>query len=245
MSTNTSIRNKNITLKIRVLILFMAGFTLCSGSIRAQVQGLQLNYFNLPDTVYMQSLVPVDFSITNTADTNLLGNLKINFLNETLNNVEVPLGGFEAVQFFAPQQERTFTTFVPVEPQYFIEGGNTVVIWPSFIGQPIPAVDSIRINVFVGDINGIAGNPPSLINDYYIQNPVSDLLLIKSRNQSSLPELISIYDASGKLLTQGKLSADGTMDISNLPNGLLIIRAVMNDNSSGYFKIIKSLEHNR
>ncbi len=220
--------------------MVLLGFTIQSSTLRAQVQGLQLNYFNLPDTIYFQSLVPVDFSITNTTDSNLLGNLKINFLNETLNNVEAPLGGFEAIQFFAPLQERSFTTFIPVEPEYFIEGGNTVVIWPSFVGQPIPAVDSIRITVFVGEVNGVSGNPPSLLNFFHIQNPVLNRIFFKPKHGTAIPEFVTIFDASGRVLLQAVPSADGSIDVSQLPDGILFIQAQLENDISGYFKLIKT-----
>ena len=224
----------------KALLMLLLGLNLQLGSLQAQVQGLQLNYFNIPDTIYFQSLVPVDFSITNTTDSNLLGNLKINFLNETFNNVEAPLGGFEAVQFFAPQQDRSFTTFIPVEPQYFIEGGNTVVIWPSFVGQPIPAVDSIRVNIFVGEVNGVSGNPPSLLNFYYIQNPVLNKIFFKPKQGTAIPAFVSIFDASGRVLIQAAPNADGSIDVSQLPDGILFIQAQLENDITGYFKLIKA-----
>lgn len=229
--------------KITWLKGLMCSFIVCIFSItnlNAQAQGLLLNYFEIPDTIYFESLVPVDFSITNTTNSNILGNLKINFRNETLNHVEAPLGGFEAVQFFAPEQEREFTTFIPVEPQYFIEGGNTVVIWPSFVGQPIPAIDSIRVVVFVRAINGTTSNPPSLSEEFIIPNPASKYLEFIPKNGAQLPKEISIFSATGKLMLSVKADNQSLFNISQLPAGIYFIRARMSNEKIGYFKFLKN-----
>lgn len=231
------------TSKITWLKGLMGSFVFCIFSIsnlNAQVQGLLLNYFEIPDTIYLESLVPVDFSISNTTSSNILGNLKINFRNETLNNIEAPLGGFEAVQFFAPNQEREFTTFIPVEPEYFIEGGNTVVIWPSFVGQSIPAVDSIRVVVFVGAVNGTTSNPPSLSEEFVIPNPVSNYLEFIPKNGAQTPKEVTLFSVTGKLMLSAQAENQGIFNISQLPAGIYFIRARMSNDKIGYFKFLKN-----
>jgi hypothetical protein len=201
--------------------------------------GLVLNYFNIPDTLFLNTSVPVNFSITNNTSVNLLGNLQINFLNETLNNVEAPLGGFEAVQFFAPFQEREFNTLIPVEPQYFIEGGNTVVIWPSFVGQPVEAEDSIRVTVYVTQSNGVTSNPPSLSDYYLIQNPVGRVLNILPKNNAVLPKTLSFYDSSGRFILERTLNNSSFIEISDLPDGIIFVKALLPDGRTGNFKLVK------
>lgn len=201
-------------------------------------QGLLISNFVMPDTVYMNSSVPVQFSITNAQDTSILGNLQLFFRNETFNNVVGPLGGFEAVQFFAPMQERNFATLMPIEPQYFLEGGNTVVIWPSMAGQEIPN-DSIRKEVFVYFVNNVAGTNSLLNRDYIIPNPVSDKLIIKPRNKAEMPNSIAIYDQSGRLILEQKLESSGIMDISMVPAGLFMVKLSLSDGKSHVTRMVK------
>lgn len=204
----------------------------------ANAQGLLISNFVMPDTVYMNSSVPVQFSITNAQDTSILGNLQLFFRNETFNNVEGPLGGFEAVQFFAPMQERNFATFMPIEPQYFIEGGNTVVIWPSLAGQDIPN-DSIRKEVFVYFVNSVPDANSALNRDYIIPNPVSDKLIIKPRNKAEMPKTITIYDQSGRLVLEKNLESSGIMDISMVPVGLFMVKLSFSDGKSQVTRMVK------
>ncbi|MCB0820305.1 MAG: hypothetical protein KDC13_06750 [Bacteroidetes bacterium] len=218
-----------------VLLVFSGGLS----NLKAQ-GGLVLNYFNIPDTLYFDTSVPVDFSITNNTDSSLLGNLQINFLNETFNNVQAPLGGFEAVQFFAPFQEREFSTLIPVEPQYFLEGGNTVVIWPSFVGQPVQAEDSIRVTVIVTQSNGVTSNPPSLSEHYFIPNPLrNNQLSITPKNGAALPEKLMFYDISGKFLLEKQTSGNSWVEVGELPDGVLFIRALLPDGRTGMLKLVK------
>jgi hypothetical protein len=201
-------------------------------------QGLLISNFVMPDTVYMNSSVPVQFSITNAQDTSILGNLQLFFRNETFNNVEGTLGGFEAVQFFAPMQERNFATFMPIEPQYFLEGGNTVVIWPSMAGQEIPN-DSLRKEVFVYFASSVEGENALLSRDYIIPNPVSDKLIIKPRNKAEMPKSIAIYDQSGRLILENHLESSGIMDISMVPAGIIMVKLGLSDGKSHITKMVK------
>lgn len=226
-----------ISIRAAALVLLVVSGGL--SNLKAQ-GGLVLNYFNIPDTLYFDTSVPVDFSITNNTDSSLLGNLQINFLNETFNNVQAPLGGFEAVQFFAPFQEREFSTLIPVEPQYFIEGGNTVVIWPSFVGQPVQAEDSIRVTVIVTQSNGVTSNPPSLSEFYFIPNPLrNNQLSITPKNGAVLPEKLMFYDISGKFLLEKQTNGSSWIEVGELPDGVLFIQALLPDGQTGMLKLVK------
>ncbi len=236
-----SFKTRQVSCSQAFRLFALTALLILAGSSRVLLAqgGLVLNYFNIPDTLYLNTSVPVNFSITNNTDTNLLGNLQINFRNETFNNVEAPLGGFEAVQFFAPYQEREFNTLIPVEPQYFIEGGNTVVIWPSFVGQPLQAEDSIRVTVYVTQSNGVTSNPPALSEYYFIQNPVSDFLNIVPKSGLALPTQIAFYDLGGKLIAEKLLHNSGFVDIGDLPSGVLFVKAQLPDGRIGMLKLIK------
>ena len=217
-------------------LIFALALLGCVNSVNAQ--GLLISNFIMPDTVYMNSSVPVQFTITNAQDTSILGNLQLFFRNETFNNVEGPLGGFEAVQFFAPMQDRNFATFMPIEPQYFLEGGNTVVIWPSLAGQEIPN-DSIRKEVYVYFVNNVAGANSLLSRDYIIPNPVSDKLIIKPKNKAEMPKSIAIYDQSGRLVLEKNLESSGIMDISMVPVGIFMVKLSLSDGKSHVTKMVK------
>jgi hypothetical protein len=204
----------------------------------AHAQGLHISNFVMPDTLYLNSSVPVQFSITNTLDSSILGNLQLNFRNETFNNVEAPLGGFEAVQFFAAFQERNFSTLIPVEPQYFLEGGNTVVIWPSMAGQEITS-DSIRRDVYVYYVNNVASANSVLSRNYIIPNPVTNKLVVTPRNNASKPESVEILDISGKSVLQARFDANGAVNVSELPNGLYNAIIRLSDGNSHVNRMVK------
>lgn len=219
-------------------LMLLIGFAITPAISNAQ-GGLLLTNFNIPDTIYLNSTVPVNFNITNTLDSAILGNLKINFLNETFNNVEAPLGGFEAVQYFSAGQERDFTTLIPVEPQYFLEGGNTVVIWPSFVGQEIPAVDSVRITVFVAQSNGISGISPIPLRDYILPNPVQSQLSIIPRNGALLPASIRIFDLSGRFLLGSNNLQSGVISVDLLKDGIYLLELHTKDGKVQTGRFIK------
>ena len=202
-------------------------------------QSISISNFSMPDTVFQNSVASVQFTIQNTSDTlNILGNLKLNFRNETLNNQTEPLGGFDALQFIAPLQTRTFNTIIPITPQYFLEGGNTVVIWPSFVGQPVAADDSIRFNIFIENLiglNSVQGN--SL---FIIQNPVGNKLQIHSIGKVKLPKQICIRDLQGKSLLNIEQSISEDIDMSGIAPGIYFLEMLLEDGRSITQRIIRS-----
>ena len=202
-------------------------------------QSISISNFNMPDTVYQNSIADVQFTIQNTSDTlNILGNLKLNFRNETLNNQTEPLGGFDALQFIAPFQTRAFNTIIPITPQYFLEGGNTVVIWPSFVGQPVAAEDSIRFNIFVENsigFNSVLGNA-----SYFIQNPVGNKLQIHSMGKAKLPKQICIRDIQGKSLLNIERYNSEEIDMSGIAPGIYFLEMLLEDGRSITQRIIRS-----
>jgi hypothetical protein len=204
----------------------------------AHAQGLQISNFVMPDTLYLNSSVPVSFSITNTLDSSILGNLQLNFRNETFNNVEAPLGGFEAVQFFAAFQERNFSTLIPVGPQYFLEGGNTVVIWPSMAGQEITS-DSVRRDVYVYFVNNVTSAQSLLNRNYIIPNPIANKLVVTPRNNASMPQSVELFDLSGRSVLNATFDANGAVDVSILPDGSYNAIIRLSDGKSHVNRMIK------
>jgi hypothetical protein len=202
-------------------------------------QSISISNFNMPDTVYQNSAADVQFTIQNTSDSlNILGNLKLNFRNETLNNQSEALGGFNAIQFIAPLQTRTFNTIVPITPQYFLEGGNTVVIWPSFVGQPVAAEDSIRFNIFVENLIGF--NSVQGSSSFIIQNPVGNKLQIHSIGKTKLPKQICIRDLQGKSIMNIEHYNSEDIDMSGIAPGIYFLEMLLEDGRSITQRIIRS-----
>ena len=202
-------------------------------------QSISISNFNMPDTVYQNSVADVQFTIQNTSDSlNILGNLKLNFRNETLNNQTEPLGGFNAIQFIAPLQTRTFNTIVPITPQYFLEGGNTVVIWPSFVGQPVAADDSIRFNIYIENLigfNSVQGN-----SSFIIQNPVGNKLHIQVMGKAKLPKQICIRDLQGKSLLNIEHYNSEDIDMYGIAPGIYFLEMLLEDGRSITQRIIRT-----
>jgi hypothetical protein len=202
-------------------------------------QSISISNFNMPDTVYQNSVADVQFTIQNLSDSlNILGNLKLNFRNETLNNQTEPLGGFDALQFIAPFQTRAFNTIIPITPQYFLEGGNTVVIWPSFVGQPVAAEDSVRFNIFVENLigfNSVLGS-----SSYIIQNPVGNKLQIYTVGKAKLPKQICIRDLQGKSLLNIEQFNSEDIDMLGIAPGIYFLELHLEDGRSITQRIIRS-----
>lgn len=193
-------------------------------------QSISISNFNMTDTVYQNSVTNVQFTIQNTSDSiNILGNLKLNFKNETLFNQTEPLGGFDALQFIAPFQTRTFNTSIPITPQFFLEGGNTVVIWPSFVGQPVAAEDSVRFNVFVFNSNGFNSINENQTSAYSIQNPTGNTLYIRALGNSTLPKQICLRNLQGISLLIAELHDNEQIDLSNIAPGIYILDLLLDD----------------
>ncbi len=202
-------------------------------------QSISISNFNMPDTVYQNSVADVQFTIQNTSDSlNILGNLKLNFRNETFNNQTEPLGSFDAMQFIAPFQTRAFITIIPITPQYFLEGGNTVVIWPSFVGQPVAAEDSIRFNIFVE--NSIGFNSVQANAEYIIQNPVGNKLHLHAIGSAKLPKHICIRDLQGKTLLNIENYISEDIDMSGIAPGIYFLELHLEDGRSTTQRIIRS-----
>ncbi len=192
-------------------------------------QSVSIGNFFMPDTVNQNSISDVNFNIRNSSDSiSILGNMKLNFLNETTGTI-APLGGFSAIQFFAPQQERSFNIVIDITPQYFLEGGNTVVIWPSFVGQPIQAEDSIRFNVYVNTINGVENGKNQLASAYLIPNPMKDELSIQTIGQAKMPESIVVRELSGRTILNQQLNNSGKVDFKLVPAGIYILEMKLSD----------------
>jgi hypothetical protein len=213
---------KILLLKRKLLLLNIGAF-ICLASIipsAVSAQKLSLKNLQIPDTVVMGSQVTCKFRILNDDQKSQLGNLRLWFSNQELNNLAAPLGYFNSSQFFAPQQEREFEVTIPILPEMFIGGGNTVVIWPSFINIPAVISDSSTIEIFVLESNSIAAADPIQQSIQAIPNPVGDAIMLNNSSVGSNPISMNIRDLTGRILQS---SSQSWMDISWLPSGIYLL----------------------
>ncbi len=100
-----------------------------------------------------------------------------------------------------------------VDPLKFMDGGNTVVIWPEAAGYT--TTDTIYKYVFVIEFNDLEELSDYLLDIY--PNPVHDLIFI--RTDLAL-ESVRILDLSGKEVLHTK---NKTIDLSSLPSAIYLI----------------------
>jgi hypothetical protein len=207
-----------------------------SSKLGAQTLGIDIN--SLPDTVILNSYFEADLTVHNLSTDAQLGNLQIWFLNSSNNSIAAPLGGFNANQYFAAEQPRNFNITVPVTEDFFRLGGNTVVIWPSFVGQPILG-DSTLKEIYVLDPNSI--QKPSQNQLYLFPNPAGSVLSVKATTNATIPEMIIIRDLSGRILLRTAYNEnDGSLNIDKLAAGIYILELQLPEGKSFVQRIIKS-----
>jgi hypothetical protein len=235
---------KTVEKKINFLMKYVL-FSLLSlcFTISGKAQSISISNFAMPDTVTLNFSTDVFFQVKNTSDSlNILGNLKLNFLNETTGGPAVPLGGFDAMQFFAPQQERAFEVVIDITPQYFLEGGNTIVIWPSFAAQQIESQDSIRFNLYVNHINGIDQDKNQGESAYLIPNPVKGELFILPVGKAELPESITVRSLNGQILLNQRLNGSGKVDMLKVAPGVYILEMSLTNGERITQRIVRIAE---
>lgn len=197
---------------------------------------LSLVSVELPDTVAMNDQISVQFSVKNQGAESRLGNLQLEFLNSTNDSVTSPLGVYEnTLQFFAPQQTRDFTVDIEITPSFFVEGGNTVVIWPSMVTDPeLPAEPILKSIYVLGSTGGLA-----LVRkeEVTILNPVYDLLTFVDASGRTIEGNVLIYSASGHLIGRHKLD-EGRTELPALPVGMYYAILMREGKLVQYFRFI-------
>jgi hypothetical protein len=179
-----------------LLIFLLACFPL-------RAQKLRIQNISIPDSVLLGSNITAGFTIAYDDSVSLLGDMRIWFGNPELGDQFAPLGFFSSRQFFAPGQQRDFEITIPIRPDLFKGGGNTVVIWPSFIDKPEIGADSTFLDIFVVNPNSSTGIESIARQLKIIHLPYSDLLEVQ--RTAMLPELASLilFDGCGRILKQG------------------------------------------
>jgi len=227
----------NLNVTTGIIVFFLLSTLVNSEKLHSQTLGIEIN--ELPDTVLINSNFEASFTIHNLSADAQLGNLQIWFLNESNDSIAAPLGGFNVNQFFAAEQPRTFNLIIPVSPNFFRQGGNTVVIWPSFVGQPIIG-DSTLKEIYVLDPNNIK-KPLDNGQMYFFPNPAGAALSVKASAKAAIPEKIIIRDLSGRILMQCAYNEnEGNLNIENLAAGIYLLELQLPEGKNFIQRIVKS-----
>jgi hypothetical protein len=219
------------------LVVFTVMFSI-GNSTKLNGQDLSIEINTIPDTVLLGSFFEADLTVHNLSAESQLGNLQIWFLNQSKDSITAPLGGFNVNQYFAAEQARNFNVAIPATEDFFRLGGNTVVIWPSFVGQPIQG-DSILKEIYVLDPNSV---PKSGMNQlYFFPNPAGSVLSVKASKNAAIPKMIIIRDLSGRVLLNAPyLENEGSMNIEKLSAGIYILELELPEGKNFVQRIVKS-----
>ncbi len=192
--------NRRIKKGINGLFLSLCLFMSMHGNAQ-----LALESYNLPDTLTLFSQISLQFSVKNIGAGSRVGNLQLMFRNASNDSIVVPLGGFtNTLQFFAPQQTRGFEVPIDITPDFFIEGGNTVVIWPSMAADPSEVNSNVVDTVYILGLNSASPLAQKADELKLIENPVNGQLVFNIAPPAGSE--ITILDASGRILQQSPLN---------------------------------------
>ncbi len=232
----------NATSKVRKLCIAATVFVFMLLAPKEGIaQGLIIQSVSTPDTLYYGTSFTFNATVWNDNDSSDQGNLQFWFLNETNDSLKVALGGFHnTLQFFAPQQVRTFQVQIPVTPDFFLEGGNTVVIWPSMVGETLDPQSPFLAEVYVLNPNGSLQLENVSPGKFRIDNPTGNELVIRSAPNSKMPKQLHVLDLSGRLLKSSDSNAPNMGNISWLSPGIYLVVLRFEDGQVFSQKIIKS-----
>jgi hypothetical protein len=207
---------KTYPLKRLFIILVLTGFVLPLNAQKLRIVSVQL-----PDSAILGTSITASLRIENQDSSSRLGNLRIWFQNQDISGIVAPVGISDSRQYFAPGQQREFLITVPVKPGIFKGGGNTVVIWPSFLDLPEVGSDTTRIEIFVLDPNSVAGITKLSKQIRILHLPMSAILEVQNDDVTQAPEQLALYGVSGELLHQANGSR---LDLTGLGRGIYILQ---------------------
>jgi hypothetical protein len=162
--------------KITFLWIIAVSCLLTCQGLNAQ-DSLSIESFSIPDTVEFNESIQVSFTVLNQSPASRTGNLRFFLRNESNNDTLAQLSNFTALQFFAPFQPRTFQFPIEINDAIFRLGGNTVVIWPSFVGNP-DGQNGIEKEIYVRDINEVQSIKKLKENLQIYPNPFTNQITI-------------------------------------------------------------------
>lgn len=175
----------------------------------------------LADTVIKSSNITYGVTVLNTGTQPFTGNFKV-MIAVLDTSLMFPVQ-FDSVTVTTNSMLAGDSVLVTithnVDPLYFMDGNNTVVIWPAANGYQ--TTDTIFKDVFVIDFQEIDEFADNQLIIY--PNPTSDYLYIKT---NSTLEKVRILNLEGKEIF---VSDQPLIDLSNYENGLYFIELKTED----------------
>lgn len=180
--------------------LFSCLFIIIITGLRAQSLGFA-SYATpgLADTVLKSSTITYGVTVKSTGLLPVTGNYSVyvGVLDTSGSNVIYVDSVLVTSNSFQPGDSSQVTITHIVDPIKFMDGGNTVVIWPAAPG--VLTTDTIFKDVFVIDFQSVADYENKDVILY--PNPASEYLMIQSKE---IIENVRIWNLSGQLIYTGK-----------------------------------------
>jgi len=186
----------------------------------------------LSDTVLMSSIVTYGVNVQNTGNQPFSGNFTVFIAIQDTSSLFLDV--FDSVNVQTPSLLAGDTSGVTIthdiSPAKFMDGNNTVVIWPAAPG--FQTTDSIIKDIFVLTFEKVDELAINQINIF--PNPVSEYLIIKSDYDV---EKVRILDLKGLAIITSNYS---NISLSQLENGIYIVEVETSDGKYLRKKIIVS-----
>lgn len=199
-------------------LVFLLVFACFSTGLQAQ--RIRVSQVLVPDSVVLGSTIVARVNVVNEGSAPQLGEMRLWMRNPELGTAKIPLGYFSAQQYFAPSQEREFIVSLPIRPDVFKGGGNTVVIWPSFIDRPELEYDSTLLDVFVIDPNHTTGIADIQKMLRIMSRPGAASLEVFISGNLQQPVSFGLYDLEGRKL---RYTLDNQIDMTGLSAGIYLL----------------------
>jgi uncharacterized repeat protein (TIGR01451 family) len=186
----------------------------------------------LADTVLMGSTVTYGVSVENTGNQPFSGNFMVYVA--VLDSGSLLLNLIDSVSIQTPSLLAGDTSGVTISndisPAKFMDGNNTVVIWPASPGYL--TTDSIFRDIYVITFQETDELTINQLNIY--PNPVSDYLMIQSKLEV---EKVRILDLNGKEIFQSHAT---TFSINEITAGVYILEIITSEGKSLQKKLVIS-----
>jgi hypothetical protein len=185
----------------------------------AQAQ-LVIEQIDLPEEGTLNQTLQINALVKNEHPASKSGNLKFYLTNQTYPELGVfEFASFEQMQFFASGQGRNFPINLPLSDSHFRIGGNTVVIWPSMVGQENDTI-FITKTIYLDEVT-ITGKTKSDADQIRIfPNPARDIIQIELPDNKDY--IYSIMNLEGKVVKEG-LMKNRQLNVELLDKGIYLL----------------------
>ncbi len=231
-------------MKKRIAICTAFILVLLTSRVNAQAV-LSVAQISYPDTTSFYSIDNYFLRLVNTGSQNFSGTVLIHAVVDTTNTGALNQNNTVAVApdsfTIAANSSDTFTIQIPIQPNYFKQGINTVIIWP--VNDPqstnlfiVQDTLELQVNV-IGSIgvNEIEGYDKK--NTLFFPNPFQDYMYIRNQDPKFVIERVRVWDMYGQLVKD--LPFNGTLNMSGLAQGTYVIEFLNHSNQLRRYKAIK------